>query len=323
MLLIITNKSDLASDYLILKLQDLGIPFKRLNTEDYPASVAIDICFRDNRHNFLIRFSDGSQITQDDLSSVYFRQPITPSFENIEDDATRQFVENEFTELLRSLWRVIPEKLWLNHPRKLWLASNKVEQLMEAARVGFSVPDTLISHSKDSLESLLVEKGSDLVVKAVRHGFIRVKDRILLAGTQRLPQRFLQDFGCYTSVPMTYQEEIKNSSDVRVVVVGDEIFPAEIILDRKEFVDWRISDIEGRDLRYVPITLPSDIREYCVEIVKRFGLRYSSIDLMRDAQGAYYFLELNPNGQWAWIEQLTEYKIRDSIVRNLVDHVLQ
>jgi hypothetical protein len=85
MLLIVTNKSDLASDYLILRLQEKGISFKRFNTEDYPELISIDISFQDNCSNYLIRFSDGFEATKDNISSVYFRQPISPTFLNIEN----------------------------------------------------------------------------------------------------------------------------------------------------------------------------------------------------------------------------------------------
>lgn len=318
MLLIVTNKSDLASDYLILRLQERGIPFKRFNTEDYPESISIDIRFCNNHYDYLIQFPDGFKVTQNNLSSVYFRQPIAPKFIDIEDTATREFVENEFTEMLRSLWRLIPESIWLNHPRKLWLASNKVDQLIEATAIGLSVPDTLLSHSKDSLKTMLKEKGSHVIAKAVRHGFVRDYDRVLLAGTQRLPVNFLQDFDYYMNVPMTYQEEIKRGVDIRVVVVGDNVFSTKIILNRTDLVDWRIADLKGHELIHELINLPLDIEKKCISIVQRFGLQYSSIDLMQDDQENYYFIELNPNGQWAWIEQITGCKIRDSIIDILV-----
>jgi glutathione synthase/RimK-type ligase-like ATP-grasp enzyme len=318
MLLIVTNKSDLASDYLILRLQERDIPFKRFNTEDYPELISIDICFRNNQYNYSIRFPDDSEITQDNLSCVYFRQPIAPAFANIENFATREFIENEFTEMLRSLWRLIPEKIWLNHPRKLWLASNKVEQLIEAITIGFSVPDTLLSYSKDSLEALLAEKNSHFVAKAVRHGFVRDYDKVLLAGTQRLPENFLLEFDYYMNVPMMYQEEVKQGCDIRSVVVGDTVFSTRIVLDRKDFVDWRLADLKGHELIHEPINLPLGVEKSCISIVQKFGLQYSSIDLMQDVHGNYYFLELNPNGQWAWIEQLAGHKIRDSIINNLI-----
>jgi glutathione synthase/RimK-type ligase-like ATP-grasp enzyme len=54
--------------------------------------------------------------------------------------------------------------------------------------------------------------------------------------------------------------------------------------------------------------------ESCRAVVNAFGLRYSSIDMVEDTSGKIFFLELNPNGQWAWIEQLTGHPIRDAII---------
>ncbi|HEY8379851.1 MAG TPA: hypothetical protein VIK91_25345 [Nannocystis sp.] len=39
--------------------------------------------------------------------------------------------------------------------------------------------------------------------------------------------------------------------------------------------------------------------------MRRLGLRFGAIDLVRAADGEYFFLEITPNGQWLWIEWIT------------------
>jgi glutathione synthase/RimK-type ligase-like ATP-grasp enzyme len=98
-------------------------------------------------------------------------------------------------------------------------------------------------------------------------------------------------------------------------VVDDRVFATAITSpDSHEQVDWRISDLAGRSLTHTMVKLPEDTEDNCRALVKEFGLRYSSIDMAQDTSGNLYFLELNPNGQWAWIEQLTDYPIRDAII---------
>jgi hypothetical protein len=48
------------------------------------------------------------------------------------------------------------------------------------------------------------------------------------------------------------------------------------------------------------------------------NLRFSAIDLVLDPSGDYWFLELNPNGQWAWIEARTGLPISEAITNELV-----
>jgi glutathione synthase/RimK-type ligase-like ATP-grasp enzyme len=118
---------------------------------------------------------------------------------------------------------------------------------------------------------------------------------------------------------MSYQHEIDKIYDLRVILVGDKIFPTAIhSQDQQETaVDWRVADLKELQLRHEKIFLPKQLKQKCRELVRFFSLRYSSMDFVLGKDGKYYFLELNPNGQWAWIEQLVGYPIRDAIINTL------
>ena len=62
---------------------------------------------------------------------------------------------------------------------------------------------------------------------------------------------------------------------------------------------------------------PKDIQEKCLQLMKRLDLNYGAIDFVQGKEENYVFLEINPNGQWAWIEHLTGMPISKEIVRNL------
>jgi glutathione synthase/RimK-type ligase-like ATP-grasp enzyme len=315
MLLIITNQHDLASDYLILRLRERGIDFKRFNTEQLGSSVSVEISFSNVQYGFRIEFEDGTVLTRESVSAVYFRQPLPPDYSGRVADKEIPFVNSEMIELLRSLWRLIPEKLWLNHPTRLWIASNKANQLLAASKIGLRIPRTLFSADRTSITDFFQNEENGVVGKAIRHGFIMQSNHMILAGTQRMPASFPSRIEDFASVPMTFQQEIKKTYDLRVVVVDNHIFATSIISpDLKKHVDWRLADITGRKLKYSKVKLPQDAVNKCKALVKGFGLRYSSIDMVQEDTGNLYFLELNPNGQWAWIEQLTQYPIRDSII---------
>jgi len=319
MLLIITNRDDLASDYLIHRLREINIPFARFNTDQYPETVSIDIEFNKSSFDYTLTLGD-QRIASSAITSVYFRQPIAPTFPEGATEVERLFAETELLETMRSLWRAIPEELWLNHPKKLWIAANKVEQLLVAQKIGFRIPETLITSSPERIRGFFVKKNGKIVAKAVKHGFMQSGDEVLLAGTQILPDDFLSQLESYAQVPMTFQEKLEIDVDVRVVVVGDSIFPASIAAKQNpEVTDWRISDIIGDEIVYERINLPEEIKQSCLDITRYFHLNYSSIDLVKDKQGNFIFLELNPNGQWGWIEQNLDYPIRDTIIDKLLN----
>ena len=73
-------------------------------------------------------------------------------------------------------------------------------------------------------------------------------------------------------------------------------------------------DLLDVELAHTPIELPGTLADKCRMLTTHFGLSFSAIDLVLDPDGDYVFLEMNPNGQWAWLEQRAGHPIRDAII---------
>lgn len=320
MFLIVTNKMDLTSDYLIVRLEELGIPFCRLNTEDYLSKYDIDINFTNNEVNSFINFFDGNKINIDEISSAFFKHPLKPNF--IDDIPTNQmvFAERETIEMLRSLFLLIDEKVWLNHPKHIFAANNKIEQLKIASKIGFSIPKTCISSGPESIKNFYNSHNRDIIAKAVRYGYDITENHIKFAPTKKVEKKFIENIEDYYTVPSIYQERIEKKYDIRVTVIGNKVYAAAIHSQRymETMTDWRLWDIhEDVDLKHSKHELPPEISNLCLKITKKFNLGFSAIDLIYSPEKKYYFLEMNPNGQWAWIEGKLGFPIRDSIINYL------
>jgi len=113
--------------------------------------------------------------------------------------------------------------------------------------------------------------------------------------------------------PAIYQEYVEKAYELRVTVVGEEAFACAIHSQESEQtqVDWRRYDFDNTP--HEPYDLDPDLKAKCVEIVGRFGLRFSAMDLIVRPDGKVFFLELNPNGQWGWIEELTGLPITKAL----------
>lgn len=48
------------------------------------------------------------------------------------------------------------------------------------------------------------------------------------------------------------------------------------------------------------------------------GLRYGAIDMIVTPGGEYIFLEINPNGQWYFVQLQSEAEIADAIAELLM-----
>ncbi|MEZ5360607.1 MAG: hypothetical protein R3F48_17465 [Candidatus Zixiibacteriota bacterium] len=317
MLLIITNKSDLAVDYLILRLEERGFIFFRINTEDFGHDFFIEFFVKDNILDGNINSNIHGCLSLSNISAVYFRQPLVPQIENTFIPNQIKFVQRESMEVLRSLWRLIPEGKWLNDPRNMFLASNKLDQIKNAISIGFDVPNTLVSTDSEKIKEFILSQNGHCIAKAVKHGFYNDGSKVQLAFTKRIGTDFMEHIDRYSAVPMTYQNEIEKEYDIRVIVIEDQVFATAIYSQeyKSTAVDWRTWDVlEDVDLEHAKITLPPNIEKKCVQLTKLYQLKYSAIDLVKSTDGTFYFLELNPNGQWAWIEGKVGYPIRDSLI---------
>ncbi|MGQ0772978.1 MAG: hypothetical protein ACT4NY_00920 [Pseudonocardiales bacterium] len=108
-----------------------------------------------------------------------------------------------------------------------------------------------------------------------------------------------------------FQEWIPKKFDLRLTVVGDRFFPVVIHANSdKAYTDWR-SDYSSLD--YEPIETPDDIRCSIMTLLKRFDLRFGAFDFSITPEGEWVFLEINPNGQWGWIEERTGLSITSAM----------
>jgi len=116
--------------------------------------------------------------------------------------------------------------------------------------------------------------------------------------------------------PGIYQERIFKKSEVRVTFFGNKLFAVEIDVLGVQDVDIRSHIVH---LRHTAICLPVEIESACRKMVAHFGLLYAAIDLVRSVEGVYYFLEINPNGQWAWLEKKTGLPMADALIDLLLN----
>jgi glutathione synthase/RimK-type ligase-like ATP-grasp enzyme len=127
------------------------------------------------------------------------------------------------------------------------------------------------------------------------------------------------DFDLVSFAPHLIQERIEKTADIRVTVVGEAVFACRI--DSQSHIatslDWRVAVNSDIRLEHIMIKLPEDIETACVALVRELNLEFGAIDLV-ESSDSYTFLEINPNGQWAWIQQRTGAPISDALVDALL-----
>lgn len=314
--LIITNKSDLTSDFIVKRLRERKIFFYRFNTEEISKSCFLTFDFQRN----LFILTDTilcHQFNLKEFTSVYFRRPELPNINtNDLSSGEIQFLKNEFYYTLEGLYKILKDLYWVSPIYAIREAENKIYQLELAKAIGFSIPDSIVTNIyNDSLE-FCNRNDASCIVKPIKSGLIADKDVPKVVFTNQLKEKPRKEQIEFS--PNLFQAHIKKLYDVRVTMVGEKAFA--VLIDSQSnvdtLVDWRRGECP---LKHTKIELPDKVLKQCISLLKTLNLRFGAIDFILDKNSNFIFLEINPNGQWAWIEKQTEYQISNEIV-NLLEH---
>ena len=306
MILIVTHKEDFTADFLINKLNERSIAYYRFNCEDLPD---IDYSFNTfvNSNTFINNIST--------FSSVWFRRTKLPDLRanNLSNPELAHLLY-EYDSLLYNLFQVISTKRWLSHPNAIHIAENKLYQLSVAKDLGFNIPKTLITNNKKRLLSFAGLCDNDLIIKPLKSGRIEDKPDHRLIYTNVLEARHLSNIVEFDLTPCIFQKRIEKEYELRITVVGEQVFAAKVDsqVDSKTLVDWR-----RKKLTFSRYAIPKNLADQCKSLVNKLGLSFGAIDMIKSTDSNYYFLEINPNGQWAWIEIDTGVDISGSIINFL------
>lgn len=293
--LIVSNRYDFGTDYVAARLMDAGVPYFRLNVEDLPAlRVFLDPVVP----SLTVESGAGAcVVSETSLVSLYFRQPV---FLRECSGKTRslqeQFMRSQWAAFMRSLM-VFQGAFWVNHPRATYVAESKPVQIALARQVGLDIPPTLVANAVPRGPGSFLSRDRELVAKTLDTVVLTSGDSDAFIYTSVVRRDELSD-ARLSSAPVVLQKLLEPKVDVRVTVVGKKVFAAKILRDGKGIAgDWRLYKDH---VSFTPIELPAGVRESCITLVARLGLVFGAIDLAV-AEDKWFFLEINPTGEWAWL----------------------
>ncbi len=319
-ILVVTTKIDITADYVILALREREAHFYRLNTEDLPLEARSRFMVGAKSRSSTWEWTDatGNCVDLSGVRSVWYRRHRLPELSQELDSDLEDFCLRECQWFLRGAL-LARDVSWMSHPTAVSAAEAKPHQLAIASRIGFRVPHTLITNDALAARDFHRRHRGRVVAKACRMGYIRRPTGNYSIYTTPVSQTDLQDEGAIHLAPVIFQEHVDKACDLRVTVVGGTVFAARIDSQSlpSAMTDWRRT--ESADLPHSRCDLPPQIATKCRKLLTALGLNFGAIDLVLDKTGSYYFLEINPSGQWAWIQDRLGFDISGAIADWLVD----
>jgi hypothetical protein len=313
MILVLTEPFDPHADAVIARLRNRGVDVARFNPADFPSHATLSVAYGADGLTTARLDTDTARIDLARLTSAWWRRPRMPAPDEAESDpATRGYVSEECRAVLNDLWHVLTCRVVPAVPAVLRRAELKAAQLVVAGKLGFELPPTLVTTSPREFLAFYREHGGNVISKLPSGALYRQQSEVARY-TQVVSTREVGHARSLRRCPVIFQAYVPKQVEVRVTVVGRAIFPAEIHSQHTHRTrhDWRRYD--HFETPYLPHDLPRDVAERCLRLVAELGLSYGAIDLVLTPDGRYVFLEINPNGQYLWIEYATGMPISDAI----------
>jgi hypothetical protein len=263
---------------------------------------------------------DGRWEPLDDVRAVWWWRKETTLVHSRSDDFSTDFALREHRELLESLEALIPAALWPIRPSAVRAASLKAHQLALAQQLGFLIPKTIITNHAPSVARFVAAEPDTFTAEVLLYKpltwYVGPPDKFLYASVVTLDD-VTSSASAVAAAPCQFQEYVDKDHELRVTVVGKRLFPVRINSQSRAetMVDFR----RGQELvSYEACDVSAELAGRLLDYLHRCGLSYGAFDLIVKPDGSVVFLELNPVGQWLWLEQGLGIDISGAVARMLV-----
>ncbi len=315
MILIISSSQDGHAQTVLDRLHKRGCNAAMLDLALFPQELQLSIDFDSRAGRKLsvrggssdVFSTDGDTLNFAECDVVWWRRPQPFKLHDAVDNHTdNSFAYTECEAAFWGLWLTL-DAFWINHPSLDADAARKVYQLKVAQELGLEIPTTRITNSPERAQEFSARFGPDATVYKAFSG-----TREAWRETRLLKPEEVGMLENVKYAPVIFQEYVPADVDLRISMVGDDVFAAAIHSQNTSYkVDFRMTmeeaPVEAFDL---PETVVKQLQLY----MKRLGLVYGAIDMRLTPDGRYVFLEINPSGQWLFIEHRTGQAITDTFV---------
>ncbi|MFE7129356.1 ATP-grasp ribosomal peptide maturase [Streptomyces sp. NPDC057638] len=304
---VLTELADPTADWVITELNERRVPVVRLD----PGADAVDFSALalPGRPWAGTLTADGRAFDLQTVRSVYYRRPSPYGAPDDLDPQERAFITAHARHGLGGVLGAL-DCLYVNHPHRNLAAEFKPRQIVEAARAGLAVPPTLITNNPAEARAFAKEYGP-VVYKPLRTTAYVEDGEHRTIWVRRVDPDEIGDG--VAACPHLFQKAVDKTADVRIAVVGDRLFASRVTVDG-DHLDWRW---DYDRIAFDPIEVPAAIGDGIRAFMNRLGLTYGAFDFGLGHDGRWWMYEINPNGQWAFVDRETRVAIAAALANVL------
>ncbi len=302
-ILLIADTKDYTTDYISVEMEKRKQFYLRIDKDKFPEyKLHFDL------NNVVLTIEKKSveyQISEQTLKSIFYRAPtfLRETFSR-SVSPEEQLSASQWMAFIRNL-AVFEKAKWVNNPIATYKVENKLLQLIYAKKIGFKIPETNIVNYYDNCSNL----DDKIIIKSLDTAILKIGDKEGFVYSNVINKKELKNYNL-SIAPIVVQEYLYPKIDFRVTVIGEKVYAVKITKNGKGVEgDWRKLK---NDVDFIPVTLPIHVTRNCIEIVKALGLSFGGIDLI-ESKGLYYFIEINPTGEWAWLVNSSNLPIYEGI----------
>ncbi|CDT07071.1 conserved hypothetical protein [Sphingobacterium sp. PM2-P1-29] len=325
MILIVTSNEDKSTNDVIKWLDYFGEKWIRINEDDY--LIVKNIKFSNNKPATILVNIRGHEIDLCAIKGYWYRRGGLKIkmdkriFETLERNSVNTKILRYLEEENKSLAQFINQYLEKEINRvnsELNSDNKKMFYLHTAMKVGLNVPPTIITTESNQLLEFK-EIYESLITKSIYEVMAFSDDGMIFYNhTHGISD--IEHAGDSTYFPSLFQQNIEKFIELRIFYLRGEIFSMAIFSQSNEKTkqDFRNYDYEFPN-RNVPYNLDADLENKLRNFMNKIDLDCGSIDMIVTKDNQYYFLEVNPIGQFGMVSFPCEYHLEKKIAEALIN----
>ncbi|MCG8411559.1 MAG: hypothetical protein MI739_09775 [Bacteroidales bacterium] len=304
--------TDLVADY----LKENEIDSIRINSDDFPQKYQISSSFPSNKS--LILQNKDQVIDLKKVQAVWLRKFWKPKVDSTMDEKYKNYSLNESLETIKGLFYTLNDIFWIDRLNHIELSSNKMLQLKIAAQIGLKIPETLITNNQKQLKFFYLKNNRNIITKMQKALSCTMNSDGVFFYTQKLHDDDINNSGMLELCPMVFQEEIKKDYELRVIYVDGNYFTGKLSTKDK-LTDTRVTN--ATNYKWETYELPKTLEIQLDILMHKLNLHFGAIDIIRSTNGNYYFLEVNPTGEWGMLQKELNLPIAQAIGKTLIKNI--